>query len=124
MKIIRSKNNFKDYRGSISDIFYNKNIKHISLIITKKGVIRGNLYFKNNTQYIYNLSSTFEYWYKKYNSKSKPKKILVKKGDLVCTPPYEIHALKIVKKNQLLEFSDVVRTKKKYQNDIIRIKIV
>ena len=50
--------------------------------------------------------------------------ILVKKGDLVCTPPYEIHALKIIKKNKLLEFSDVVRTKKKYQDDVIRIKIV
>ena len=124
MKIIRSKNNFKDYRGSIADIFYNKNIKHVSMIISNKNVIRGNLYFKNNTQYIYNLSNTFEYWYKKYNSKSKPKKILVNKGDLVCTPPYEIHAIKIIKKNKLLEFSNVIRTKKKYRNDIIRIKIV
>ena len=124
MKIISSKNNFKDYRGSISDIFYNENIKHISLILSNRGVVRGNLYFKNNKQYIYNLSSTFEYWYKKYNSKSKPKKVLVKKGDLVCTSPYEIHAIKIVKKNKLLEFSDIIRTKKKYQNDVIRIKIL
>ena len=49
---------------------------------------------------------------------------LVNKGDLVCTPPYEIHAIKIIKKNKLLEFSNVIRTKKKYRNDIIRIKIV
>ncbi len=55
---------------------------------------------------------------------NRPKKVLVKKGDLVCTPPHEIHAIKIVKKNKLLEFSDIIRTKKKYQNDIIRIKIV
>ena len=98
MRIIRLKNNFKDCRGSISDIFYNKNIKHISLIVSNKGVVRGNHCFRNNTQYIYNLSGTFEYWYKKYNSKNKPKKILVKKGYLLCTPPYEVYAVKIIKK--------------------------
>ena len=46
-------------------------------------------------------------------NKPSKKKILVKKGDLVCTPPYEIHAIKIIKKNKLLEFSNVIRTKKK-----------
>ena len=74
MKIIKLKNNFKDKRGSITDIFYNKNFKHVSLITSKKDIIRGNNYFKNNTQYIYNLSSDFEYIYKKFNSKKKLKK--------------------------------------------------
>ena len=71
MKIIKLKDNFKDKRGSITDIFYNKNFKHVSLITSKKDIIRGNNYFKNNTQYIYNLSSDFEYIYKKFYSKKK-----------------------------------------------------
>ena len=71
MKIIKLKDNFKDKRGSITDIFYNKNFKHVSLITSKKDIIRGNNYFKNNTQYIYNLSSDFEYIYKKLDSKKK-----------------------------------------------------
>lgn len=74
MKIIKLQNNFKDKRGSITDIFYNKKINHVSLISSKKKVVRGNNYFKNNTQYIYNLTSDFEYWFKKYNSKKKTKK--------------------------------------------------
>ena len=48
MKIIKLKNNFKDIRGSITDIFYNKNFKHVSLITSKKNIIRGNNYFKNS----------------------------------------------------------------------------
>ena len=124
MKVIKSKSNFKDSRGSIYDIFYNKSIKHISLIKSNKGVIRGNHYFKKNIQYIYNLSSSFEYWYKKYNSKNKLKKVIVKKGDLICTPSYELYALKFKKKNKLLEFSTIERLKKKYQNDAVKIKIL
>ncbi len=124
MKVIRSKINFKDSRGSISDIFYNKNIKHISLIKSNKGVVRGNHYFKKNIQYIYNLTSSFEYWYKKFNSKQKIKKVTVKKGNLIRTPPYEVYALKFNKKNKLLEFSSIERLRKKYQNDAVKIKIL
>ena len=58
MKIIKLKGNFKDKRGSITDIFYNKNFKHVSLIISKKGIIRGNNYFKNNTLLYFILFST------------------------------------------------------------------
>ena len=74
MKIIKLKNNFKDKRGSITDIFYNKKFKHVSLIMSKKNVIRGNNYFKKNIQLIYNLKSDFDYWYKRFNSKKKTKK--------------------------------------------------
>ena len=64
MRIIKLKNNFIDKRGSITDIFYNKKFKHVSLILSKKNSIRGNNYFKKNTQFIYNLTSDFEYFYK------------------------------------------------------------
>ena len=67
MRIIKLKNNFIDKRGSITDIFYNKKFKHVSLILSKKNSIRGNNYFKKNTQFIYNLTSDFEYFYKKFN---------------------------------------------------------
>ena len=117
MIIIKLKNNHKDKRGSIADIFYKKNINHVALIISKKGIIRGNNYFRKNIQHVYNLSSPFEYWYKKFRSKKKPKKIIVKKGQLLCTPPMEIHALKFKKDNKLLEFSSIDMDQKKKTKD-------
>lgn len=120
MKIIKLQNNNKDLRGSISDILYKKKVKHISLIVSNKGAIRGNNYFKKNVQYIFNLSSSFEYWYKKLGSKKKPKRILVKKNDLLFTPKLEIHASKFMKKNKLLEFSTLSYKEKKRFKDSIR----
>ena len=124
MKIIKLKNNFKDKRGSITDIFYNKNFKHVSLITSKKDIIRGNNYFKNNTQYIYNLSSDFEYVYKKFDSKKKTKKIIVKKGWVVITPPYEVHAIKFKSNNKLLEFSTFTFEQKKKMNDSVKFTLI
>ena len=124
MKIIKLKNNFKDKRGSITDIFYNKNFKHVSLITSKKDTIRGNNYFKSNTQYIYNLSSNFEYVYKKFNSKKKPKKIIVKKGWVIITPPNEAHAINFKTNNKLLEFSTFTLEQKKKMNDSIKFKLI
>ena len=124
MKIIKLKNNFKDKRGSITDIFYNKNLNHVSLIISKKNIIRGNNYFKKNIQYIYNLSTEFEYWYKKFNSKKKPKKVTIKKGWVVVTSPYEAHAIKFKSNNKLLEFSTLTHENKKKMNDSTRFKLI
>ena len=124
MKIIKLKNNFKDRRGSITDIFYNKNFKHVSLITSKKNIIRGNNYFRNNAQYIYNLSSDFEYTYKKFDSQKKPKKVVVKKGRVIITPPNEAHAIKFKTNNKLLEFSTFSFEQKKKMNDSIKFKLI
>ena len=123
MKIIKLKKNFEDKRGYISDLFYKKNINHITLIFSKKGSIRGNNYFKKNYQYIYNLGSTFEYWYKDLKNK-KIRKKLIKKNQLVETPPFEIHTLKFKKNNQLIEFSTLSFRQKTRLNDSVRYKLI
>ncbi len=123
MKAIKLKKNHKDSRGYISDIFYKKNIKHVTFIKSKKGVVRGNNYFKKNYQYIYNLNSSFEYWFKKANLKDKPKMKIIKKGELLCTPPLEVHALKFLKDNMLIEFSTLSLRQKNKLKDSIKFTI-
>ena len=93
MKYSRPKIFFKDKRGSISDILYKKNINHVAIIKSKKGALRGNHYHKKTTQFMYITKGSLEYWYKKLNSKGKAKMKLLKVGDLVETPPNEMHAL-------------------------------
>ncbi len=112
-----------DSRGSIVDVFYNSKIDHVAVIKSNPDSIRGNHYHKYTTQHILITSGSLEYWYKDLNSKNKAKKILVKKGDFISTPPYEIHALKIGKEgNEFIVFSEGQRGGKDYESDTFRVK--
>lgn len=111
-----------DSRGSIVDVFYNSKIDHVAVIKSNPDSIRGNHYHKYTTQHILITSGSLEYWYKDLNSKNKAKKILVKKGDFISTPPYEIHALKIGKEgNEFIVFSEGQRGGKDYESDTFRV---
>ena len=101
---------FEDERGKILDIFYKDDIQHVAQIDSKPNIIRGNHYHKETTQHMLMISGSMEYWYKKFGSDEKPKMIHLKKGDLVSTPPFEIHTLKIGKDgNSFVVFSSGLR---------------
>ena len=111
-----------DNRGSICDVFYDVSINHVAVITSKKGAVRGNHYHKKTTQHILILKGEMEYWYldlKKKNSKSRC--IKLKEGDIVSTPPYEIHALRILKNNKFIVFSQGLRGGKDYEKDTFRV---
>ena len=112
-----------DDRGSIVDVFYNSKIDHVAVIKSKPGSIRGNHYHKHTTQHILITHGSLEYWYKELDSKEKSTKILVKKGDFISTPPYEIHTLKIGEDgNEFIVFSEGKRGGKDYESDTFRVK--
>ena len=121
MKLKKLKTNFKDKRGSISDIFYNKNIEHVAIIKSKPNVLRGDHFHKKTTQWMLMTKGSMEYWYKKLNSKQKPKMKILRVGDLVETPPNEMHALKIKKNgNEFIVFTIGKRVCKDYESDTYR----
>ena len=123
MKFKKLKIDFEDKRGSIMDIFYKKNIQHVAIIKSKPNVRRGDHYHKKTTQWMYITKGSLEYWYKPLSSKAKPKKKLLKVGDLVETPPNEMHALKIGKNgNEFIVFTMGKRGRKDYENDTFRFK--
>ncbi len=67
---------------------------------------------------------SLEYWYKEKDS-SEVKMKLLKEGDLVTTPPYEIHALKILDQgNEFLVFSEGIRGGKNYEEDTYRVESI
>ena len=82
MKYSRPKIFFKDKRGSITDIFYKKNINHVAIIKSKKGALRGNHYHKKTIQYTFVLDGRIKYFYKNKSAK-KVSQLVLKKGDLV-----------------------------------------
>ena len=123
MKFKKLKIDFKDKRGTIMDIFYKKNIQHVAIIKSKPNVRRGDHYHKKTTQWMYITKGSLEDWYKPLNSKANPKVKLLKVGDLVETPPNEMHALKIGKNgNEFIVFTMGKRGGKDYENDTYRFK--
>ena len=111
-----------DNRGEIADIFYQKNINHVAIIRSAPNVIRGNHYHKETTQHILITSGSLEYWYKDFDSNDKAKFILLKKGDMVSTRPFEIHTLKIGEEgNEFIVFSEGLRGGKDYESDTYRV---
>ena len=110
-----------DERGEIHDIFFNHNIDHVAIIDSKPNTLRGNHYHKKTTQHMLITKGSLEYWYKDLN-KDEVKMVLLKEGDLVTTPPFEIHALKILEDgNQFIVFSEGVRGGKNYEDDTYRV---
>lgn len=112
----------KDKRGRIVDVFYRENLNHVAVVDSKAGALRGDHYHKKTVQHILIIKGALEYWYKPVGFKGPAKFVLLKEGDLVTTPAFEIHALKIVSKNQFVAFSEGLRGGKDYESDTFRVK--
>jgi dTDP-4-dehydrorhamnose 3,5-epimerase-like enzyme len=116
---------FEDDRGIIADIFYKKPLEHVALIKSEPNVIRGNHYHKETTQHMLMTQGSMEYWYKNLNDSAPAKMILLKRGDLVTTPPKEIHALKIGNDgNEFIVFSSGLRGGQDYESDTYRVETI
>ena len=123
MKISKVTPDFTDERGTISDIFYQNNIEHVAYIKTFSSCIRGNHYHKHTTQHILITKGSLEYWYKDFKKPiEKPKCYLAVENDLISTPPFEIHALKISSENHFIVFASGIRGGKDYESDTYRVE--
>ena len=128
MKKVKIKIAHKDKRGDISDILYKTPIEHVAVInSTKKGILRGDHYHKHTVQAIYMSKGSLRYYYKEYNKKTKKwgkvKSVVVKEGEMVTTPAYEIHALEILENNQqFFVFTQGKRGGEDYESDTFRVK--
>lgn len=112
----------EDQRGSIIDMFYDENINHVAIVTSEPGALRGNHYHKQSTQHMLMTKGSLEYWYKPLNSDEAAKMVVVIEGDIVSTPPNEIHALKICPEgNQFIVFSEGVRGGMDYEEDTFRV---
>tara|TARA_B110000261_G_C13027315_1_gene334732 strand:+ start:349 stop:732 length:384 start_codon:yes stop_codon:yes gene_type:complete len=121
MKLIKFKPDFKDNRGSITDLFYSENINHVAHIKTVDiSSIRGNHYHKKTTQAMYMVKGSLNYWYKQLNEK-KSKCVRVNTGEMVVTLPNEVHALTFDEENEFIVFSWGLRGGKDYELDTFRV---
>ena len=111
----------EDDRGRIADIFYQENIQHVAIIDSKAGSLRGDHYHKQTTQHMLITKGSLEYWHKPVDSDEPAECEILKEGDVVTTPPNEIHALRILEDNQFVVFTEGVRGGKDYELDTFRV---
>ena len=114
---------FKDNRGYILNIA-NLLFRSCALIKSKKNSIRANHYHKKDWHYCYVLRGKIEYYYRKHGSNLKPKKIIIKSGELFFTPPMVDHAMKFPVYTEFITLGRGSRTKIDYDNDTHKIKLI
>jgi dTDP-4-dehydrorhamnose 3,5-epimerase-like enzyme len=113
---------FTDDRGDISDIFYKHPLDHVGVITSKAGVWRANHYHKQTTQHAYVTKGSLRYHYRMYDEpESATKSVVVNEGELVTTPPFEIHALEMLEDNIFFVFSEGLRGGDDYEKDTFRV---
>lgn len=125
LKLWKISPTFKDSRGIIVDILEDWGIKHVGLIISLPGSIRGNHYHKKATQWTYVIDGKIKIYTKEFKNKnSKIKPFVMNPGDMIELPPYNIHAVDALKKSTLLILTNKSRKNNSYEYDTFRIKIV
>ena len=121
MKVKKIKPAYIDDRGEIADIFYKSRIDHVGIISSVKGSLRGDHYHKKTTQHMYITKGSLRYYYRKLEENSEIKSIIIKKGDLITTPPLEVHSLEILEANIFIVFSEGLRGGEDYESDTFRV---
>lgn len=121
MRIEHRKINFKDGRGTITDIFTNGSKDHVTIIFSKKGAVRGNHYHKKSIQYTFVVSGQLTMLSKK-GEKGRIYKHILKPNDLMTHEPNEAHAMRADKDTFFLAFANGLRGGKNYEKDTYRLK--
>jgi dTDP-4-dehydrorhamnose 3,5-epimerase-like enzyme len=112
-----------DDRGFIQCLV-NLPTRNISLIFSEKGSVRSNHYHKADWHYMYILSGSMDYYYRPNEGTGEIKKVILKKGDMVFTPPMEAHTTFFPENTHFLAISRNPRDQKAYEADVVRVQLI
>jgi quercetin dioxygenase-like cupin family protein len=111
-------------RGVIMRVLDTEEPIHSILYITSKaGSVRSNHYHKKDQHWCYIVSGKAE-WYEKPVEGGEIEKEILNAGDMVCTPPLTIHAVKFLEDTVFWTFSTQPRNQAHYEDDTIRVKLI
>ena len=114
---------FVDLRGSIQPLV-DSIMKSAVMIQSKAGSLRANHYHKTDWHFIYVLKGSFKYYSQDLITKKKYRSLLVKKGELIFTPPKIIHATYFLENTEILALSKNLRDTKNYEKDTVRVELI
>jgi quercetin dioxygenase-like cupin family protein len=111
---------FKDARGAITDLLDNVALNSVTMITSKKGVVRGNHFHKRTIQYTYILKGRVRYVCRK--GRGKVRSYIMRAGDITASPPNESHAIVALESTTFLVLSKGPRSGQDYEIDTFRLE--
>ena len=112
-----------DNRGYIQ-MLVNIPTHNVSLIDSKKDTVRSNHYHTEDWHYIYVISGSFDYYFRRHESGDEISHIVAKAGDMIWTPPMEDHSTVFREDTLILALSLLPRDQEAYESDVKRIVLV
>lgn len=110
---------FADERGTITDIVQDIPFTHATIITSRAHAIRGNHYHKDTWQYLYMLEGRMRLTTRFPDREAES--IVLSKGDLVVTEPYEQHAMRALEDCAFLVLSRGPRGGSDFESDTFRL---
>jgi quercetin dioxygenase-like cupin family protein len=119
MKIVKVAPAWSDARGSITDLLNDVAIRHIGLIDSKAGAVRGNHFHRQADQYAYILRGRVRYYERPPGHDVAVADLEV--GDLVFTRAGVAHTLQFLEDSLLLVLTTHSRAANGFEDDTIRL---
>lgn len=110
---------FEDDRGVIKDLLVHEPVDSITVISSKKGVVRGNHYHKDTAQWVYVQSGRLKAL-TQYEGEDVVA-IILETGDVQKAEPLERHALIALEDTEFFVFTKGPRGGESYENDTYRL---
>jgi dTDP-4-dehydrorhamnose 3,5-epimerase-like enzyme len=108
--------NFRDFRGTITDIFVQDPKEHCVIIATNKGCTRGNHFHKLSYQYDFIVSGRLEVFSQRVGE-STVERMIVGPYDLVSWDPNVAHEFVALEDSVMITFVEGVRGGQDYEKD-------
>ena len=121
MEIKKIKSVYEDERGSITDIVEQVDFNGATIILSKKGSIRGNHFHKKTIQHLYLLSGKMKCLAQ--NPEEPVIQAIVEQGDLVSHDLLESHSFEALSDTLFLVLSSGLRTGKDYEKAPYRLDV-
>ena len=121
MKLEKKKVDFKDARGTITDVFVHQPMEHCTVITTKAGGVRGNHYHKLSEQSDFLISGKFEVYAQKVGKKE-IKKFIWNPYELVTWEKNEAHEFVALEDSIWITFVNGVRGGEDFEKDTYRLE--
>lgn len=118
--IIPIRKPFVDARGEIKNLV-DLPFESAAVIVSNKGAVRANHIHKTDYHYCWLQSGEMVYFHRPAGSKQKPKRWVIKAGQLFYTPPKYEHAMVFTRHSVMFVFARNNREMANYEADTIRI---
>lgn len=103
IEIVKPDFKYQDERGSLTQLVH-EGFRQFNIIFSKKGVLRGDHYHKQNREAFFVISGSFELTVK---TRYKQEMYRFKMGDMFLVPPYVLHSFYYLEDTLIASMYDI-----------------